>query len=135
MPAFGEIACTASGSNIERRGGVLPAAYGNAFYRDPARRKVEYLRAAVLSTSAQARTGRQCHPEAMNDISSARRAPHAWLPAVIAILVTGVCGLLALAGVASGALNDVAPDPGMGWLEAGLYAQAALGSPRSRCSS
>lgn len=63
----------------------------------------------------------------MNEISSPRRAPQTWLPAVIAILVTGVCGLLALASVASGALNDVAPDPGMGWLSAGLYAQAALG--------
>jgi hypothetical protein len=42
-------------------------------------------------------------------------------------MVTGTCGLLALVSLASGALNDGAPDPGMGWLSAGLFAQAAPG--------
>jgi len=57
----------------------------------------------------------------------ARRAPRAWLPAVIAVAVTGVCGMFALAGLASAALDDVPPYPSTGWLSAGLFAQAALG--------
>lgn len=50
-----------------------------------------------------------------------------WVPAVIAIAVTAVCGVLALATAASAALTDSGPYPQMGWLEAGFYAQAALG--------
>lgn len=65
----------------------------------------------------------------MNVLSSpsARRTPRTWLPALIAVPVTGACGMLALASLASGALTDVPPYPHMGWLSAGLYAQAALG--------
>src|SRR6266581_2011016 len=65
----------------------------------------------------------------MNGISSATspRKPRSWLPALTAIVVTGVCGLVAVAGLASAALTDVAPYPRMGWLSAALYAQAALG--------
>lgn len=65
----------------------------------------------------------------MNIFSSAspRRTLPTWLPAAIAIPVTGTCGLLALASLASGALTDVPPYPHMGWLSAGLFAQAALG--------
>lgn len=57
----------------------------------------------------------------------ARRSRRAWLPAVIAVPVTGACALLALASLASAALTDVPPYPHTGWLSAGLYAQAALG--------
>ena len=57
----------------------------------------------------------------------ARRTPRTWLPAVIAIAVTGACGLFALGSLASAALDDVPPYPSTGWLSAGLYAQAALG--------
>src|SRR5260370_28146656 len=50
-----------------------------------------------------------------------------WLPSAIAVAVAGVGGVVALAGLASGALTDVPPYPVMGWLSAGLFAQAALG--------
>jgi hypothetical protein len=58
---------------------------------------------------------------------SARRLRRTWLPAAIAVPVTGAFGLLALASLASAALTDVPPYPHTGWLSAGLYAQAALG--------
>ena len=65
----------------------------------------------------------------MNGIYSAAgpRARWNWLPSAIAVAVTGVGGVVALAGLASGALTDVPPYPVMGWLSAGLFAQAALG--------
>ena len=55
------------------------------------------------------------------------RARRNWLPPAIAIAVTGASGMVALAGLASGALADVPPYPSTGWLSAGLFAQAALG--------
>lgn len=54
------------------------------------------------------------------------RAQRSWLPAAIAVGVTGASGLVALASLASGALTDVPPYPATRWLSAGLYAQAAL---------
>jgi len=50
-----------------------------------------------------------------------------WLPPAIAVAVTGASGVVALGGLASGALTDVPPYPAMGWLSGGLFAQAALG--------
>jgi hypothetical protein len=66
----------------------------------------------------------------MNSIHSAAgpRAQRNWLPPVIAVAVTGASGLIALAGLASGALTDFPPYPATGWLSAGLFAQAALGA-------
>lgn len=66
----------------------------------------------------------------MNGIHSAAgpRARRNWLPPAIAVAVTGASGLVALAGLASGALTDVPPYPATGWLSAGLFAQAALGA-------
>jgi crotonobetainyl-CoA:carnitine CoA-transferase CaiB-like acyl-CoA transferase len=66
----------------------------------------------------------------MNGMHSAAgpRARRNWLPPAIAAAVTGASGVVALAGLASGALTDVPPYPVMGWLSAGLYAQAALGA-------
>lgn len=65
----------------------------------------------------------------MNGIDNAAgpRARRNWLPPAVAVAVTGASGLVAVAGLASGALTDVPPYPVMGWLSAGLYAQAALG--------
>ena len=65
----------------------------------------------------------------MNGIHSAvgPRARRNWLPPAIAVAVTGASGMVALAGLASGALADVPPYPSTGWLSAGLFAQAALG--------
>jgi hypothetical protein len=91
--------------------------------------QAEYVDSGLVSTRTQVRAARPCEPGAMNDTFPvcARRTPRTWLPAVIAIAVTGACGMLALADLASAALNDVPPYPHTGWLSAGLLAQAGLG--------
>lgn len=61
------------------------------------------------------------------DFAAGPRARRNWLPPAIAVAVTGISGMLALAGLASGALTDFPPYPAMGWLSAGMFAQAALG--------
>ena len=65
----------------------------------------------------------------MNSIDNAvgPRARLNWIPPAIAVAVTGASGVVALASLAAGALTDVPPYPVMGWLSAGLFAQAALG--------
>jgi hypothetical protein len=63
----------------------------------------------------------------MNDVSfPAGHGRRAWLPALAAIPVTAVCGLLTLACLAFAALAGSPPYPSAGWLPADLLAQAAL---------